>query len=202
MPIAINGTGPITGITSLNTTVSDTELGYLDGVTSGIQSQINTAGGLVLITSQSFSAASSVSVNNCFQSGYANYRVLLNATGSTGSDCSIRLRASGSDNTTSNYTFAYSDVASGINITGTNGGQTSFINIWRNGGSGGSTVAFDILSPALAERTFILSSNYNGDRLFTAGGNFTATTTFDGFSFFPASGTITGTVRVYSYRNS
>lgn len=42
MPITINGTGPIDGVTSLNTSVSSTELGYLDGVTSALQSQINT----------------------------------------------------------------------------------------------------------------------------------------------------------------
>lgn len=41
MPISISGDGPITGITSLNTTVSSTELGYLDGTTSAIQTQFN-----------------------------------------------------------------------------------------------------------------------------------------------------------------
>ena len=41
MPISISGDGPITGITSLNTTVNSTELGYLDGTTSAIQTQIN-----------------------------------------------------------------------------------------------------------------------------------------------------------------
>lgn len=40
MPVSIGGSGPITGVTSINTTVSDTELGYLDGVTSALQSQL------------------------------------------------------------------------------------------------------------------------------------------------------------------
>ena len=44
MPIVLNGSGPITGVTSLNTTVSDTEIGYLDGVTSAIQTQFNNIG--------------------------------------------------------------------------------------------------------------------------------------------------------------
>lgn len=52
MPIVLNGSGPVTGVTSLNTTVSDTELGYLDGVTSALQTQINSklniAGGKIL----------------------------------------------------------------------------------------------------------------------------------------------------------
>jgi len=40
MPVTIGGSGPITGVTSINTTVSDTELGYLDGVTSALQTQL------------------------------------------------------------------------------------------------------------------------------------------------------------------
>ena len=41
MPVVIGGSGPVTGVTSINTTVSDTELGYLDGVTSALQTQID-----------------------------------------------------------------------------------------------------------------------------------------------------------------
>ena len=41
MAIILNGTGPITGVSSINTTVDSTELGYLDGVTSALQTQIN-----------------------------------------------------------------------------------------------------------------------------------------------------------------
>ena len=60
MPVTINGSGPIAGITSLNTSVSDTELGYLDGVTSAIQTQLNTSKGMILITSGTLSGASVV----------------------------------------------------------------------------------------------------------------------------------------------
>lgn len=41
MAVTIGGSGAFTGITSLNSTVSDTELGYVDGVTSAIQTQLN-----------------------------------------------------------------------------------------------------------------------------------------------------------------
>ena len=40
MPVTIGGSGPITGVTSINTSVTDTELGYLDGVTSALQTQL------------------------------------------------------------------------------------------------------------------------------------------------------------------
>jgi len=52
MPLDINGQGSISGITSLNTVVSDAELERLDGVTSAIQTQLNgklpIAGGKIL----------------------------------------------------------------------------------------------------------------------------------------------------------
>lgn len=41
MAINISGNGDITGINSLNTDVSATELGYLDGTTSSLQTQIS-----------------------------------------------------------------------------------------------------------------------------------------------------------------
>jgi len=52
MPLDINGQGSISGITSLNTVVSDAELERLDGVTGAIQTQLNgklpIAGGKIL----------------------------------------------------------------------------------------------------------------------------------------------------------
>lgn len=199
MPIAINGTGPITGITSLNTTVSDTELGYLDGVTSGIQSQINTAGGLVLITSQSFSAASTVSINNCFTATYQNYRVVMSYTPSQDNTLSIRLRASGTDATT-NYAqqLIYSN---GTTVAGSGAtGQSA----WTTGGSSGKTLnVIDLTDPAAADVTVasginayaVLATHSLGFR----NGNATA---YDGISLIASNGTLTGTLRVYGYRNS
>lgn len=40
MPVTIGGSGPITGVTSINTTVSDTELGYLDGLTEPLTTSL------------------------------------------------------------------------------------------------------------------------------------------------------------------
>lgn len=40
MPMILNGTGDITGLASVNSSVSAAEIGYLDGVTSALQTQI------------------------------------------------------------------------------------------------------------------------------------------------------------------
>ena len=42
MPMILNGTGDITGLASVNSSVTAAEIGYLDGTTSTIQTQINT----------------------------------------------------------------------------------------------------------------------------------------------------------------
>ena len=204
MPIAINGSGPITGITSLNTTVSDTELGYLDGVTSGIQSQINGAGGLVLITSQSFSAASSVSVNNCFSSTYDNYRILVSFIQSVNTDLLMRLRASGSDYTGTGHHYGINGLDSG-NIARNkvnNNGNFWFLSVGWTGYYNMATI--DVSRPNLTTATsytLVSQGVSTADASWAGGGALNTSTAYDGFTIYPNSGNVTGTLRVYGYRN-
>lgn len=209
MPITINGTGPIDGITSLNTTVSSTELGYLDGVTSALQTQINTAGGLVKITDNTFSAQSSVSVNNCFTSTYANYRVIINLTATTGSGgyMTIRLRAAGTDATTN---YEQNRVES-YNTTITSANDPLGTDEWGVGGIHAAASAdyftiLDIFSPNIAARTSAFTQNFGASsgetRLTTySGSRQTSSTQFDGFSILTTGTNMTGSLRVYGYRN-
>lgn len=200
MPILINGTGPLTGVTSINTSVSDTELGYLDGVTSAIQTQINTAGGLVKITDNTFSAASAVNVNNCFSSTYTNYMILIDLTTSASAGTiSLRLRASGTDAATNyNYFGPYGGSSSG-NIN--NSAQTE----WFVAGSYNSATVCaicDVFQPNVAAQTRAGISMFDSRNIVGLyGGIHTTSSAYDGFSLIIGSGTITGTLRVYGYRN-
>jgi len=60
----------------------------------------------------------------------------------------------------------------------------------------------DIFAPALAVRTGFLSLGFrtSGETNWVGGGSHTQTVAYDGFDFFPASGTITGTIFVYGYK--
>jgi hypothetical protein len=204
MPIVLNGNGPVTGLTSLNTTVSDTELGYLDGVTSAIQTQINTAGGLVKITDQSFSAVSSVSVNNCFSSTYENYRVVIsNIISASGQpDVYLRLRVSGSDNSTAgNYRYGRFY----YQIYGTNSGSNtnvsdSFFQVAVADTDTAGNVVLDIFQPFATARTS-LTLLLTGQWFQGHGGQMTVNTSYTGFTFFTSALNISGTIRVYGYRN-
>ena len=207
MPIVLNGSGPITGVTSLNTTVSDTEIGYLDGVTSALQTQINTAGGLVKITDATFSAVSTLSVNGCFTSTYEHYRVMVDVVASaTEGDMTLRLRLSGTDATGSNYTFFQQ--ASGVNNTAYNQSSTGATSatIGRAGTNGTSSLSLDVFRPAQAVRTTWQTQNIGqgttSDFVQSGGGRHGLSTAYDGLTIaIGGSLTMTGTIRVYGYRN-
>jgi hypothetical protein len=238
-------------------TVSATELGYLDGVTSAIQTQLDaktakstltttgdiyyassantparlaigstsqvltvsggvpswaapTPGGLTLINTTSFSAVSSQSINDVFSSTYDNYKVVINAdTSATNVSMSWRMRASGTDNTSSNYVYQQG-VATGSNTIAGESSQASPVTAWPFWGSGGitSVSTWEIYSPFETQNTgmtglsyYIDSStgaNTNHVGMYRAGAT-TVTTSYDGFTFFVASGTMTGKVSVYGY---
>jgi hypothetical protein len=167
--------------------------------------------GLELITTSSFSAVSAVNINNIFTSTYTNYRVHLIENGSANTGFTWRLRASGTDNTSSNYAWGLS----GIQYTGQaaynesiNGSlQTSF-KIGATGGAYQTNWSADIFNPQATATT-----TYNGIRLhpdasspnayaYTTTGFTSVTTSYDGMSFFPASGTTTGTYWIYGYKKA
>lgn len=156
--------------------------------------------GLTLITTSTFSAASTVSVNNCFTSTYENY-LIVTTQDSAGINVQLRLRASGTDNSTSNYlrtgaafnTSGYSEFGGGT-------GQS----FWYLGNTdGGSVSQTTIYRPQLATKTGMTNLLGNGlPNSFYTTGQFTQTTQFDGFTMFYSSASNTGTLRVYGYSNS
>jgi hypothetical protein len=151
----------------------------------------------------SFSAQTSVSLNNCFNSIYQNYRVILSVETSGAGHIQIRYRNSNSDNTTSNYFSGYvnTSLASGT-ITGDPAGAASNI-MSRTGYSNGAgvlTMFYDIYNPFLAKATGLSAIQSRNDAFVSGiGGFFQAATSFDGITFIPSAGNITGEVSVYGY---
>ena len=162
--------------------------------------------GLTLITTQSFSAVSSVSVNSCFTSTYDNYALIVHATiPSSETDAYLRLRASGSDASGSNYIFF--NQASGANGTGYNQNSTGTTQLTagRLGSGGTGSLFVNIFRPHDAVQTAFQSQNVaNGSTTVfvqSGGGLHSLNTSYDGFTFYPASSTFTGTLRLYGYRD-
>jgi hypothetical protein len=185
-------------------TVTTTELGYLSGVTSAIQTQINSAGGLALITSQSFTSSSAVQVNDVFSSTYQNYKVFITWRASGNNTMRMRFRTSGSD-----YTGAqYFQIGWSYSGTVNEGDATS------------SPIGYsDVTGTGAAEITFYRPNESGNDTAFTthytgpksgawvygpliAGGGLRTNRADTGFTIYPDSGNVTGTVRVYGIKNS
>jgi hypothetical protein len=201
MPIRINGlnTGSVT--LSASATGGDVTLNLPNANgTVATTSYADTAPGLQYITGQTFTAVSAVNINNCFTSTYDNYRIMMRITNSVSVNMQCRVRASGSDLTTS--TYRYGRYLLGTTTAFNAGSDNQTDSQFPLAGSADSAGhAIDVLSPMLAQQTSVLqiSQGSIGQILF---GQVANTTAYDGFTVFPASGTITGTIRVYGYRNS
>lgn len=166
--------------------------------------------GMVLIAEQSFSGVSSVSVNNCFTETYDNYRLIIDHTNSDNADriFGLRLRSSGSD-----VTSGYGSAVRGWDLytssaSFSDGYQASdrihlgTVNVNIRG-----AVSIDVVAPRLPRWT-AFEGFVRGDVLGVRSyggivvGNLANTGAYDGLTLFPSAGTITGTLRIYGYRNS
>ena len=168
-----------------------------------------TNSGLVYVTGASFSGASSVSVNNCFTSTMDNYRLLINITNATvAGSTNIRFRAGGVD-TATNYYYAGLISYTGSAATGipSSGGALAslYFSVQDPTYFPNHPAAIEIMQPFLAYRTmWSLQAMYSVNPAPYAlwmNGVMNNTTSYDGFTIFPnGGGTISGTYRVYGYR--
>jgi hypothetical protein len=160
--------------------------------------------GLTLINTTSFSAVSSIALpDNTFSSTYTNYRIVFNHVGTTDNNFRMRMRASGTDNTGTAYYWVLTgqrDTGGNYQYNGT--GETSAF-IQNLSSQKRQHLAFDIFRPFEAEETSMSGKCISSDStsaLFLNTTMFHAVnTSYDSANFFPASGTITGTVSVYGY---
>ena len=164
--------------------------------------------GLVYLTGATFTTVTSVSLpNSTFTSTYRNYRIVLqisnvaNTTAST-----IRLRASGADNTTSNYRSVIIGLSdSNVTNNSTSQGTSSWLGIGANT-STAAAMTVDVMAPQVTQQTqlFGVIAYSNAGYGHIGGllsGNFIATTSFDALSFIFA-GNTDGNYRVYGYADS
>ena len=164
------------------------------------------AAGLTKITSNTFSAVSSVSFpNSTFTSTYKDYLVELEITTvSTNATIQGRFRASGTDNTTSNYATVTQGLTSGGSASNvTNSGQNILTLGYLNSGADQFSRAYNFISPQLAVKSKVwgggvgVNSVFNDRELDTQTLFFDATTQFDSFSIIASTGNFTGRYAVY-----
>lgn len=148
-----------------------------------------------------FSGVTSVSLNGCFTSTYENYRFIFTLTGTGATNVGIRFRASGTDDSSSNYQWMQLYAAGAVgNSSATS--QTSMGVAYTNSELVSASV--DFYRPQLAAFTLFTSNSQrnNGPVASLWTGSHNVATSYDGMSIISSSGTFTGTLRVYGYKNS
>ena len=149
----------------------------------------------------SFTAATAVSVNGCFTSTYENYLVIFSPVATASSQTvATRLRLSGTDATGASDYVVQQSLAYGALIAG----QTTTSSTWIMGrvNTHRSPHSVFLYAPALAQETSINSVGGASDSLYTSMGYHALATAYDGFTVYPTSSSMTGTLRVYGLRNS
>jgi hypothetical protein len=159
------------------------------------------------IDTTSFSAVSSQSINDVFSATYKNYLLLLNFTPTTNTTLGIRLRASGSDLSTSHYSNAIRSVSQASTSAGeagnTNQTRATFGNI---GGTYRHHLRLEFFEPFATEFfAATLQANRGVDtgagheKSFYGGFQYEQTTSATGVTFIVDAGTITGQISIYGF---
>jgi hypothetical protein len=168
--------------------------------TSVAGSGVTLSGGQV-----SFSAATAVSVNGCFTATYDNYfiEMSVDTIATAGDYITWRMRAAGSDISTSTYNFqtitGSGATAGAGRSTGGTSGRLMYATLNES-----AQARIDCFNPARAYPTQLLAISNEStstpaiQQIWNVNTNSTA---YDGFSFLCARA-ITGTVRIYGLRNS
>lgn len=168
--------------------------------------------GLVYLTGASFTSATSVSLpNSTFTSAYRNYRLVFQIT-AAGSDADItmRLRASGSDISSSNYDNAWTGFTN--TAAASNVGSVSNT-AWNLGeidtGAPWCYMMLDVIAPQVTTNTFVTGQYAFVDKTGVAyvtrngSGVFRLTTSVDALTVISsAASAMTGVYRVYGYSES
>lgn len=162
--------------------------------------------GLVYIADTTFSASTGPFINGCFSSTYENYRVIMNLRTSVSTNVRMRFRYSTSttDSTATydRYGFTMTNaVASTENIAS----RDSFFIVGTYADTNGiSPIAMDVFGPNTTRNTVCQSQSWNTNSgglqfLINRSNN---TTQYTGLELFADSGNMTGTIRVYGYRQA
>jgi hypothetical protein len=170
---------------------------YTQSILDGKFSPITTTG-MVLLNTTTATTASTVSFDNVFSSTYKDYIVNVSGTMSVDTYLSMRLRVGGVDSSATNYAFQR-DSSFGSTASFSSNTSQSLWQVTR-GTTTGFSGQINLYAPQLAQITAINTNGGHQGQFTRIAGVNSLTTQFDGFTIYPDSGTITGTIKVYGYK--
>ena len=145
-----------------------------------------------------FTTVTALSVNGCFTSAYDNYLIVCRGTGPDAPTNRLRLRASGTDDSGSNYTRQML----AANSTTVSGGRatTTFTLVGEFSTSNDNGYHLYVYGPNLAQPTAMRAvhvSGLSGASIYDYASTHSLSTAYDGFTLFPHSQTLTGSLCIY-----
>jgi len=173
---------------------------------TGLKWATPSGGALILTGSADFTTSTAININNCFSATYLNYMVQINLTASSATDSDIlyRMRASGTDDTSSNY-IRQRIYQRGVTLGGTTETGTS-MSISEISTTYVARTYRDLYlnDPFIAKPTTMVSNSNNWNssnenNQFRISGVHNVSTSYDGITIYPSSGNITGKIRIYGY---
>lgn len=163
-------------------------------------------GGLVYVAETSFATSTNPFINGCFSSSFENYRVLMNFRTSASTNVRMRFRyGTSTTDSTATYDRYGVTITNGVNTGENSGSQTSYYIVGTYADTNAIIpVGMDIYGPNVARNTVCQSQSWNNNSgalqfltIRTAN-----TTQYTGLELFLDSGNMTGTIRVYGYRQA
>jgi hypothetical protein len=174
---------------------------YYNG-SAWVTASVGMGSALTHIQTSTFSAVSSVILDNVFNSSFTNYRMNVNITAIASGDADLRLvfRSGGTDVTTALGRERL--IQTGTSVSGTSGANNTFGSVGITYPSM-SSYTVDIFNPNLARYTsyvsnggHIIGGTVYQDRIL---GIHALETVIQGIKIFPSGSTISGTVSIYGY---
>ena len=147
----------------------------------------------------SFSAATSVSLNDVFSATYDSYKIIIEMTQSVAADCYLRMRTGGSTDSGSNYLY---NTLRGFGTTLQTAAITSqdHFQVHYYSAIGATWAEITIHNPFKSSNTYYTTTwRSNQPALGLVAGIHNLTTSYESFELYMSGGTITGTVSVYGY---
>ena len=164
---------------------------------SGTSATINSDGGV------DFSAVTSLSLNGVFTGDHDNYLIVYSQKSTIGAALLVKLRASGTDTTGSDYTSQRLLASSGT-VAGARFSSETSARIGSNEDDSENGEAIAIYGPALSQPTAMRNVSANteaGAVIADYAATHSLSSSYDGCTFFTASGaSLSGTVHVFGYR--
>lgn len=197
----------IANVLSSSTNIAlDSELGLslitpTSIATTGGSGSIGTNGAVT------FTTCTAISLNGCFNSTYDNYKIIVEGTRSTSNAIYMRYRASGVDTSSGSiHGNAYIRNTGGTPTIGVSATNLDYFDFLGASDSQSYFLDMSINDPFTANNTLSITNTVNGlyatvQLVSTHYGRMPNSTIYDGITFFPSTGNISGKIRVYGYRN-